>query len=53
MSHIPSIIGAVIFFAICYVMSALTLTGIQMALAIVALVVVYSATTFWYIRTNR
>jgi hypothetical protein len=53
MSQIPSIIGVAIFFGICYVMSTVNLTGMQLGLAITSLVVVYSMTAFWYISTNR
>ena len=52
MSHIPSIIGCAVFFGICYIMSTVTLTGMQMFLAVVALVIVYSATVVWHIRTT-
>jgi len=48
----PNLSDAAICFGICYVLSTLTLTATQMAEAIVALVIVYSATTFWYIRTT-
>jgi hypothetical protein len=53
MMHIPTVVGVVVFFGICYAMSVLTLTGLQTFIAIVALVVVYSATIVWYIRTNQ
>jgi hypothetical protein len=51
--HIPSIIGFATFWAICYVMSVLNLTRMQLFLAISALVIVYCASAFWYIRTNQ
>jgi len=49
---IPSIIGVAVLFGICYVMSSVPLTGTQLFLAFLALVVVYAATVFWYIRTT-
>lgn len=52
MKHIPSIIGTVMIFGICYVLAYVTLSGAQMFAAIVAAVAVYAATVFWYIRTN-
>ena len=52
MIHIPSIIGAAILFGICYVLSYVTLSGVQTFAATAAAVAVYSATVFWYIRTN-
>ena len=53
MSYIPSIIGVAIFFGICYIMSTVNLTSVQLVLAITALVVVYSTTAVWHIWTNR
>ena len=50
--HLPSIIGIAAFAAICYVMSAVTLTSAQLFIAIIALIVVYGITTFWYIKTT-
>jgi hypothetical protein len=44
MVHVPSIVGAALLFGICYVLVYVTLTGIQIAAAIVALIVVYAAT---------
>lgn len=52
MVHIPTLIGAAILFGICYVLSEVTLTGIQMFIAIAALIAVYSATVVWYLRTT-
>ena len=52
MTHIPSIIGATILFGICYVRYYVTLSSVQTFAAIVVAVAVYSATVFWYIRTN-
>jgi hypothetical protein len=52
MKHVPSIIGAAILFGICYVMSYVTLSSVQAFTAIVAAIAIYSATVFWYIRTN-
>jgi hypothetical protein len=53
MVHIPSVIGTAILFGICYVLAYVPLTSIQMFIAIVALIVVYSSTVIWYIRTTR
>jgi hypothetical protein len=53
MLHIPSIVGLAIFWGICYVMSVLNLTRMQLILSIGALAIVYCATGFWYIRSNR
>jgi Flp pilus assembly protein TadB len=50
--HVPSIIGFSAFAAICYVISAITLTGMQLFLAVTVLIIVYSATTIWYIWMN-
>jgi hypothetical protein len=52
MKHIPSVIGAAILFAICYVLAHVSLTGTQMFIAIAALVLVYSATVVWYLKAN-
>ena len=50
MNHIPSVIGAAILFGICYILAYLPLTGAQMFIAIVALILVYSATVVWYLK---
>ena len=52
LSHLPSIIGVVTFVGICYVISSLPLTGVQLFLAVSALLVIYSATVYWYLRTT-
>jgi len=52
MSHIPSVLGAATLFGICYVLAYVPLTGLQMFIAIVALILVYSATVIWYLRTT-
>jgi hypothetical protein len=52
MAHIPSLIGATIMFGLCYVLAYTTLTGIQTFLVIAALLVVYSATVIWYLKTT-
>jgi hypothetical protein len=43
MLHIPSIVGFTIFWGICYAMSVLSLTRMQLILSISALVIVYCA----------
>ena len=53
MPHIPSIVGFAAFWGICYVMSVSNLTRLQLFLAIGTLILVYSATAYWYIRTNQ
>ena len=45
----PAIISAVIFFAVCLLMSKVSLAGWQLFLAITALVVIYFAMFFWYL----
>ena len=50
MNHIPSVIGAAVLFGICYILAYVPLTGVQMFIAIVALILVYSATVIWYLK---
>ena len=50
MSHIPSVIGAAILFGICYILAYVSLTGTQVFIAIVVLILVYSATVVWYLK---
>jgi hypothetical protein len=52
MAHVPSIIGAAILFGICYILAYVPLSDAQMFFAVVALVLVYSATVIWYLRTT-
>jgi hypothetical protein len=48
--HIPSLIGVTILFGICYILAYVPLTGAQLFSAIAVLVLIYSATVFWYVR---
>jgi hypothetical protein len=50
MAHIPSLIGTAILFGLCYLLAYVTLSGTQMFIAIVSLVIVYAATVIWYLR---
>ena len=50
MNHIPSVLGAAILFGLCYIMAYVPLTGAQMFVAIVVLILVYSATVVWYLK---
>ena len=50
MNHIPSVIGAAVLFGICYILAYVPLTGVQMFIAIVMLILVYSATVVWYLK---
>ena len=50
MNHIPSVIGTAILFGICYILAYVPLTGAQMFIAIVVLILVYSATVVWYLK---
>lgn len=52
MIHIPTILGCSILFGICYMLSKVTLTGMQMLVALSALAVVSAATVAWYMRTQ-
>ena len=52
MVHVPSAIGTTILFGICYVLAYVPLTNLQIFIAIVALILVYSATVIWYLRTT-
>ena len=53
LAHVPSVIGFVAFWGICYVLSVLDLTGMQRIFAVSTLVAIYCATAFWYVWTNR
>jgi hypothetical protein len=44
MAYIPSLIGAAVLTAICYMLSVMTLTGLQMTGAVVGAIAVYAAT---------
>ena len=44
MAYIPSLIGAVALFAICYMLSVMILTGVQMTAAVIGALAVYAAT---------
>ena len=48
--HIPTAIGVAILFGLCYILAYMRLTGAQMFLAIVMLVLVYSATVVWHLK---
>ena len=50
MRHIPSLLGVVVLFGICYVLTEITLSGVQLIIGIAAAVVVYGATMVWHIR---
>jgi hypothetical protein len=50
MKHIPSLIGVLAMFCICYVLSYVDLSGIQVVMGIIAVVLVYGATMAWHIR---
>ena len=52
MVHIPSLIGVAVVFGLCYLLAYVALSGTQMFLAIVALVVAYAATVTWHLRTT-
>ena len=44
MAYIPSLIGAAVLVAICYMLSVMTLTGLQLSAGIAGAVIVYAAT---------
>jgi hypothetical protein len=50
MAYIPPLIGTAVMFALCYVLAYTKLSGLQTAVAIVALLVVYSGTVVWYLK---
>jgi hypothetical protein len=50
MKHIPSLLGVVVLFSICYVLTEIALSGVQLTIGIAAAVVVYGATMAWHIR---
>ena len=50
MAYIPTVVGAAIFFGLCCVLAYMTLTGIQTALVVAALVAVYAVTVVTYLK---
>jgi hypothetical protein len=52
MAYLPSSIGAAVLFAICYMLSVMTLTGLQMTAAIIGALAVYAATVVLYLKAS-
>jgi hypothetical protein len=52
MAYIPSLIGAAVLIAICYMLSVMTLTGLQMTAAVAGALVVYAATVVLYLKAS-
>lgn len=50
MKHVPSLIGVAVLFCICYVLTEMALSGVQLAIGIAVAMVVYGATVAWHIR---
>jgi hypothetical protein len=53
MAYIPSLIGAVALFAICSMLSVMTLTGLQMTAAVIGALAVYAATIVSYLKASK
>jgi hypothetical protein len=52
MAYLPSLIGAAVLLAICYMLSVMTLTGLQMTAAIIGALAVYAATVVLYLKAS-
>jgi hypothetical protein len=52
MAYIPSLIGAAVLVAICYMLSVMTLTGLQMTAAVAGAFAVYAATVILYLKAS-
>jgi hypothetical protein len=51
-AYIPSLIGAAVLVAICYMLSVMTLTGLQLTAGIASAVAVYAATIVLYLKAS-
>jgi hypothetical protein len=52
MAYIPSIIGAAVLVALCYMLSVLTLTGLQLTAGITGALAIYAATVVLYLKAS-
>jgi len=52
MAYIPSLIGAATLVVVCYMLSVMTLTGLQLTAGIAGALLVYASTVVLYLKAS-